>query len=106
MKTKVSKKIIEGFFWGLLAFGMLFVFLFLATHTRPAHGEDYWGYEPGAYSDDGPEYFSDVQDKPDLIIYPNRYRGRTRDRRPEYFSDIQEKPDLIIYPGRGRFSLH
>jgi len=88
--------------WAIIA-SILLLFFYWVAYSRPAQAQDY-GYDEGYQAGGEPEYWSDVQQQPQMIIY--RDRGYGRDRQPEYWSDIQQQPDMIIYPGRGRFSRH
>jgi len=92
------------FEWSIIA-TILLVFFYWVAHSRPAQAQDY-GYDEGYTAGGEPEYWSDVQQQPQMIIYRDRGWGNNQRREPEYFSDIQQQPDMIIYPGRGRFTTH
>lgn len=84
------KRIAEGLALALI----LIALVMLVGFFKPAGADDYWS-ENGV--ERGPDLWSDIQEQPTLILYPENRQGYGR---PYLYSDIQEQPSLILYPQR------
>lgn len=88
--------------WMIIAIVVVGFFYWAGT-SKPVHAQEYdGGYDEGYLRDGDPEFWSDIGNQPQMIIYRDRGTGRNRRQEPEYWSDIRNPPQMTIYPGRRR----